>query len=235
MMLRCPQHRGFTVVEMTMGLVVLAMIMLAIAGIMTAVAQAWTDQEMNQSTQIQANQIYARVQHILSAAKYVAQYNPGSLTGNPAGSIFFWRADDYPASPNDETVQAGEMALIVQDPTTSTLWLYEAMPYTQMTPAQYAAAGQVYPWSYWTTPSTVAAFKTSNFLTAQPVPLGGPGNLSNPGNYLQITGAQFYVYSLAGASQLPVIEFALAFSRNNQSLNLYSSTTLRGPSTQPSP
>jgi Tfp pilus assembly protein PilV len=226
------QHRGFTVVELAMGLVIVAMIMLAIAGIMTGVAQAWTDQEMNQSTQVQANQIYARVQHILSAAKYVAQYS-GSLSGSSAGSILFWRADDYPASPNDETVQAGEMALIWQDPTTSTLWLYEALPYAQMSAAQYASAGQVYTWTYWTTPSTVAAFKTSNFL--QYIPLGGPGSLSNPSTYLQVTGAQFYAYSLAGTSQLPVVEFALAFSRNNQSLNLYSSTTLRGPSTQPSP
>jgi hypothetical protein len=227
------QSHGFTVVELSMGLVIVSMIMLAIAGIMTAVAQAWTDQEMNQSIQVQANQVYVRVQHILSAAKYVAQYNAGSLNGSSIGYIIFWRADDYPASPNDETVQSGEMAAIAQDPTTSTLWLYEAIPYSQMSSTQYTAAGVVQPWSYWTNPSNIAAFQTSNFL--QKIPLGGPGNLSNPSYYLQVNGATFYVYSLAGTSQLPVIEFALAFSRNNQSLNLYSSTTFRGPSTQPSP
>jgi Tfp pilus assembly protein PilV len=230
---RRAKYRGFTVVELAMGLVIVSMITLAIAGIMTAVAQAWNDQEMNQSIQVQANQVYARVQHILSSAKYVAQYNTGSLNSSSPVYIIFWRADDYPASPNDETVQAGEMAAIVQDPTTNTLWLYEAIPYSQMTAAQYAAAGTVYPWSYWTNPANLAAFQSFNFI--QQTPLGGPGNLSNPTYYLQVNGATFYVYSLAGTSQLPIIEFALSFSRNNQTLDLYGSTTLRGPSTQPSP
>lgn len=224
---------GFTVVELAMGLVIVSMITLAIAGIMTAVAQAWNDQEMNQSIQVQANQVYARVQHILSAAKYVAQYNTGSLNGSSTGYIVFWRADDFPASPNDETVQAGEMAAIWQDPTTSTLWLTEAIPYSQMTSTQYTAASQVYPWSYWTNPANLTAMKSASFLQA--TPLGGPGNLSNPSNYLQVNGATFYIYSLAGTSQLPIIEFAVAFSRNNQTLDLYGSSTLRGPSTQPSP
>ena len=230
---RRSKYRGFTVVELAMGMVIVSMITLAIAGIMTAVAQAWNDQEMNQSIQVQANQVYARVQHILSSAKYVAQYNTGALNGSSSAYIVFWRADDYPASPNDQTVQAGEMAAIVQDPSTSTLWLYEAIPYSQMTAAQYTAAGTVYPWSYWTNPANLAAFKSVNYL--QQIPLGGPGTLSNPTYYLQVNGATFYVYSLAGTSQLPIIEFALAFSRNNQTLDLYGSTTLRGPSTQPSP
>jgi hypothetical protein len=233
MKIRRRQSPGFTVVELSMGLVIVSMILLAIAGIMTAVADAWTDQEMNQSMQVQANQVYVRVQHILSAAKYVAQYTAGSVNGSSAGSILFWRADDYSASPNDETVQSGEMALIFQDPTTSTLWLYEALPYSQMSGAQYTAAGVVHTWSYWTGATGVANLKACNFL--QMIPLGGPGNLSNPSNYLEVTGAQFYVNSLSASSQLPVIEFALAFSRNGQSLDLYGSTTLRGPSTQPSP
>ena len=229
---RC-QIRAFTVVEMTMGLVILSIVLLAIAGIIAAVGLAWNDTEMNQSMQVQANQVYARVQHILASAKYVAQYSSGSLNGSSIGSIVFWRADDYAASPNDETVQTGEMAVIAQDPTTNTLWLYEAIPYSQMTQSEYTAAGVVQPWSYWTNSSNISTFEGLNFI--QKTPLGGPGTLSNPTNYLQVVGAQFYVYGLTGTSQLPIIEFALAFSRNGLTLNLYGSSTLRGPSTQPSP
>ena len=55
--------RGFLLVELVIGLVIVALVMLGAAAIMGAVAQGWSDQDVTRSTQLQANQTYVRVQN----------------------------------------------------------------------------------------------------------------------------------------------------------------------------
>jgi hypothetical protein len=226
------RRRGFTFVELCLGMIVTAMIMGAVAGIMTAVGEGWSQGQSTQSIQLQANQVFARVQKILSSAKYVGQVTAGSVTDStqPPGSIFFWRGDDYPnGSTADGTMQWGEMALIQQDPTTHTLFLYKAIPYSQMSGSQLTRAGVALGS---TDPSTtnMTTFKALDFVTATAI--GGPGNQTDHGD-LHVDAAQFYVPTDV-KSRLPVIEFALSLSRNGQSTILYDSSTIRAPATQPS-
>jgi hypothetical protein len=218
-----------------MGLVIMTLILGAVAVVLSAVGQGWDNQETNQSTQLQANQVYMRLQRILSSTKYVGQFTPGSVDGSAAtpGSIFFWRADDYPGSLNDLTVQTGEVGLITHDTTTHTLWYYRAIPYAQMNASQLTRAGVVMHWSDLTSNASPAAFEALDFV--QHTALGGPGNQVDTTKRLHVIGAQFNCLSFNAANQLPIIEFALGITLNGQSITLYNSSTLRGPSTQPVP
>jgi len=184
--------------------------MLALASVLFSVAQGWEDQGVSQSTQIQANQIYARVQHYLSAAKCVALSNSGP-TG---GSIIFWRADDN----QDGLIQESEVALIIQDPTTHSLYLYDSPPYSGPTTCTLSQL----------TPAEIEAWP---FVQKQT--LGGPGNQPDDGTRLDVDGFQLYVQPApTDGSQLPIVEFTLTLSKNGQSLTVYNSSTLR-PATQP--
>jgi type II secretory pathway pseudopilin PulG len=215
MFARCAQRhkRGFLLAELLVGLVIVAIVMLALASVLFAVAQGWEDQDVSQSTQLQANQIYARVQSYLSAAKCVTLSNPGP-TG---GGIIFWRADDD----QDGQIEEGELAVIVQDPITHSLYLYRATaPYlgqaaTTCTISQFTAA-EIESWPF-----------------MQQETLGGPGNQPDDGTRLDVDGFQLYLQAApTNGSQLPIVEFTLTLSKNGQSLTVYNSSTLR-PSTQP--
>jgi type II secretory pathway pseudopilin PulG len=195
------------------GLVIVAMVVLALASVLFAVSQGWEDQDLAQSTQLQANQIYARVQSYLSAAKCVSL----SSAGPSGGGIIFWRADDD----QDGLIEEGELGLIVQDPTTHSLYLYcSSPPYsgqalTTCTLSQFTPA-QIESWPF-----------------IQQTTLGGPGSQPDDGTRLDVDGFQLYVQSApTDGSQLPIVEFTLTLSRNGQSLTVYNSSTLR-PSTQP--
>jgi type II secretory pathway component PulJ len=212
--------RAFTFIELMIGLVITAMVMAAMAAVMTSVAEGWQAGSVSQSTQMQANQIYTRVQKILSSAKYVILPANGS-SGN---SIIFWANDNLIA---DSTVEAGEIGLITWDTTTQSLYLYEA-PST-IPNGDLAAAETQLDWSalQTLTPSTIESWPYMN-----PTPLGGPGTSGNA-NALQVTSANFYVAGLTSTYQLPIVEFSLGFTKNGQKVTLYNSTTLRGPTTQP--
>src|SRR5580658_2625441 len=80
------RRRGFLLVELIIGLVIVAMVMLAAAAMMESVSQGWDDQDVTHSTQMQANQTYLRVQKALQGAKFICYYAPGALTGTPSPS-----------------------------------------------------------------------------------------------------------------------------------------------------
>jgi prepilin-type N-terminal cleavage/methylation domain-containing protein len=211
---------GFTFIELMIGLVITAMIMAAMAAVMTSVAEGWQAGNVSQSTQMQANQIYNRVQKILSGAKYVILPTDGG-SGN---EILFWANDNLIA---DSTVEAGELGLIEWDSTTSSLYLYEAP--SNLSGSQLTAAETQLDWTALQT-LTPAQFEGWSYI--QPTTLGGPGASGNA-DALQITGANFYVTGLGSTTQLPIVEFSLTFTKNGQNVTLYNSTTMRGPSTQP--
>jgi type II secretory pathway pseudopilin PulG len=226
---KMPMLPGFLLVELLIGLVVVALVMMGAAAIMAAVAQGWTDQDITRSTQLQANQVYARVQNALQQAKFIGYINAGNVNGNSAqpGCIFFWQNDNFGGVEAGEA-RIGEMALIIQDPTTNSLWLYQCVS----NPADYSAEGAVMPFLEMNQSTAPAQFEALNFVQAQC--LGGPGNTPDDGTRLHINGFQVDVQSLGSTTQLPVIEFALGFSRSDgTSLTLYNTTTVRGPATQP--
>jgi len=227
-------QRGFLLVELLIGLVIVALVMLGSAAIMGAVAEGWNDQDVTRSSQVQANQTYIRVQHALQGTKYVGYWNAGSVDGTSTpGSIFFWQNDNFGGvEAGDPCI--GEMALLQYDSATSTLWLYQCLAKPQMTGAQQTQAAQQWTLSQINQSSTASQFaQTYNFVQKQAV--GGPGAQVNDGTRLAVKGFWVSVNSLSSTSQLPVVEYAIGFDRSSDGTNLsvYNSTTLRGPTTQP--
>jgi len=218
------RRAGILMVELLMGLVVIAMVMLGAAAIMEAAATGWNDQDVTRSTQVQANQTYLRVQHALQGAKYIGYVTPSS---SQAGSIFFWQNDNLGGVEAGDPY-AGEMALIQLDSSTGTLWLYQ-VPTSQLTTS---GAQQPLTLSDINESSEAAWFMQQAFVEKQA--LGGPGNLTNDGTRLTISSFAAYVSGLSSTTQLPLVEYSIGFTQNDGTiLTLYNSTTLRGPATQP--
>lgn len=223
--------KGFLLVELIMGLVIVALVMLGAAAMMEAVSQGWNDQDISHSTQMQANQTYLRIQKALEGVKYVCYSTPGALTGTPAtpACIFFWQ--DYDLQTGTITdPYLGEMALIQYDPTTQTIWLYQ-----NLSPSSGDSNQMQQLTSQSDFAAYVADFPSESFVTKQA--LGGPGTGANDNNCLDVSGFQVYVnpaWNSGTSTQLPVIEYAIGFSRSDgASLTLYNTTTIRTPATQP--
>jgi len=229
-------------VELIIGLVIVALVMLGAAAIMGAVAQGWNDQDVTRSTQVQANQTYVRVQNALQGAKYACYYAAGDVNGNSAqpGCIFFWQNYKLQSGAILDPY-LGEMALIQYDPSTNSLWLYQNPSASSSDPNQMQVLTSQSNFA-----TIVSQFPQQSFLQKQA--LGGPGIQPNDGTRLQVKGFQVFVnpyWPSAAGAQLPVVEFAIGFKQNDglirgikgmelaTSLVLYNSTTLRGPATQP--
>jgi type II secretory pathway pseudopilin PulG len=210
---RAGRINGFLLIELLVGMVIVAIVMLALSSVLFTVAQGWDDQDVSQSTQVQANQLYAKVQSYLSAAKCVTLASAGPTSGG----VIFWRADDD----QDGLIEEGELGLIIQDPATHSLYLYRSMlPY----------AGQA---ATTCTLSQFTAAQIEAFPFIQKQTLGGPGSEPDDGTRLDINGFQLYLQQApTDGSQLPIVEFTLTLSKDGQNLTLYNSSTLR-PSTQP--
>ncbi|MGD0387991.1 MAG: hypothetical protein ABSC42_03465 [Tepidisphaeraceae bacterium] len=214
-------------VELVIGLVIVALVMLGAAAILGAVAEGWNDQDVTRSTQMQANQTYLRVQNALEGAEYVGYVTPST---SQSGSVFFWQ-NDHLGGVEAGDPYVGEMALLQYDPATASLWLYQ-VPSSQLGNSQ---AQQLLTLAVIDEPTEATWFTQQSFVQKQA--LGGPGSLANDGTRMQVTGFQVYVNPawLSGTStQLPVIEYAIGFKQNDgTSLTLYNTTTIRGPATQP--
>jgi type II secretory pathway pseudopilin PulG len=210
---------GFLLIELLVGMVIVAIVMLALGSVLFTVAQGWEDQDISQSTQLQANQIYARVQSYLSAAKCVASYSSGPTSG----AVIFLSANDDPQG----QITCGEVSLIIQDPTTHSLYLYNSTPPYSGQATNTFLTSQL---------AGITAAQVEGWSMQQEL-LGGPGAQPDSGTRVDVDGFQPYAtQTVATASpvttQLPIVEFTLTLSKNGQSLTLYNSSTLR-PSTQP--
>jgi hypothetical protein len=218
---------GFLLAELLIGLVIVALVVFGAAMIMEAVAQGWNDQEVTRSTQVQANQTYLRIQNALEDALYIGYATPSSFTN---GSIFYWANNDLGGVQAGDPY-AGEMALIQYDPTTSTLWLY----YVPQSELSNSLAQQPLPLtlSDIDEASEASWFTEQSFVTKQA--LGGPGESGSSNDNLNVSSFQVYINSLNSTTQLPLIEYSIGFTRSDgTTLTLYNTTTVRGPTTQPS-
>jgi type II secretory pathway pseudopilin PulG len=213
-------RRAFLFVELVIGLVIIAMVLMGAAAIIEAVADGWNDQDVTRSTQVQANQTSLRIQNALEGAQFIGY--PGS--SGTASTIFFW-ANTNIGGAGETDPCAGEMELIQYDSTDSTnsIWLYYCPN------PKAAGAGAVLTFAEINQPATW--FTQQSFVEKRC--LGGPGG-TNDGTQLNVTDFTAYVSALSSTSQLPVVEYSIDFTRSDgTSLTLYSSTTVKGPTTQP--
>jgi prepilin-type N-terminal cleavage/methylation domain-containing protein len=220
------RRSAFTLIELLIGMVITSIVLLALSGVTLSVAQGWSASDGTQALQIQSAQIYARLRHYLSSAKYITQVTPGSLNGSAAGGcVCFWAYDggSYPA---DGLPQAGEMAMIQHDPTTQTLWLYQPIAYSSMNTSQQGAANTTMTWA------TISALSW---------PVTWAGYVTQPPKYVVATaighnvkGALFAVSGMSSTTQRPVVEITLVLNRSPQPASTqYETIVLRAPGPQP--
>src|ERR1700733_12871240 len=192
---KCRRHfsSGFTLVEMLISMVIMAIVLSALAGISLSVAQSWANSDGTQTLSLQSEQIYTRVRHYLSSAKYVGLVNTGSLTGtaSPAASIFYWVSDNW-LGISDGAPEIGEMAEIVHDPTPQTLWLYQPIPAASMTVPQLTAASTVLTNAEITSQTWATNFESLSYVTKTAIGTS-------------VTGCTFSAQYLTSTTQRPVV------------------------------
>ena len=78
--IRARRRRGFTFIELCMGLVVCSLIFAAMAAFTLATGETWRSATTMQSGSLRASQIALRLQNELRGCEAVLCYQPGSLT-----------------------------------------------------------------------------------------------------------------------------------------------------------
>jgi type II secretory pathway pseudopilin PulG len=215
-------RRAFTVLELLIGMVVMVIVLAALSAISLSVVQGWEQADGTQTLELQSEQIYTRVRHYLSSAKYIGLVDAGSLTGtvSPPATIFFWANDDW-LGVSDGAPEIGEMAEIAHDPTTNTLWLYQPIPAASMNATQLAAAGTVLTDAEITSSTWATNFQTLSYVTKTAIGT-------------DVLGCVFDAQYLISTTQRPVVEVDLVLSRPPQADSTqYGSVVLRAPTTQP--
>ena len=135
-------HAGFTLVELMIGLVVTALVMAALAGLTTAVAQGWKQGDTTQATTNVTTQAHLRVKRYLRAARLLGACETGALdnTACAQAAILFWKGD----ANSDNQIQFSELALLEYHPEADpndrqTLRLYQVVWPAGWTEAQKSA------------------------------------------------------------------------------------------------
>jgi hypothetical protein len=204
---------GFTFVELCIGLVVVSLVMGALAAFSLATAEAWqqgaTTNAVGNGQNVAAIPLIgtvacARLDNEISSALQTGGYFTGNLT-SPTGqqaSLLLWKSD-----PNsDRVIDAGEVELIEYNATDHIIYKY--VP----TITSPAATG----YTTFSNSSWIATFKPTATMT----PLAR-----------NVDGMQIYVQTPNSATQLPVVEYRLYFSRGGHAQTRYGAIALRSPET----
>jgi hypothetical protein len=201
-------RRGFTFVELCIGLVVTSLVLSALAAFSLATAEAWKQgSTMNAvgggetvaAIPLIANVVSARVDNEIATAIGVGGYFPGNLT-DPTGQQASILL--WKTNDNFNTIAPKEVELLEFDSTNHMIWKYTS---TQTTPTiTYAAF----------TSSWIATFKS--MATKTPFAKN-------------VDGMQIYVNAPNSASQLPLVEYRLYFSRGGNAQTRYGAVCVHSP------
>lgn len=204
------RRRGFTFVELCLGLVVTAMVVGGVASFALAVSEAWQNAGSSQSVLLSANHDAMLLSEKIRPCVLTGGWQAGSLGGSSStgAAVLLWKGDT-----NANTfVNYTEIMLIQHDPLTHQINLYQV-------PATYSGPDSVYSYS--------GVFSQAAFISTF------KGSLTPTVLCKNVTGAQFYVGSTSSATSMPFVEFALTVQSGNASQVVYGDATLRAPKTVP--
>jgi prepilin-type N-terminal cleavage/methylation domain-containing protein len=195
------RSRGFTLVELMVGIVVTTMVLSAMTFFLFGVGDIWHETDAGQSVYLAANRATDRIDRLVRGAKLLdPDFTPG--TGPTPAACMIWAADNN----GDGQIQLSEMALLQYDPTTQTLFQY-AIP-ASVTPNPDTAGATLL---------TPAAFIATPGVTATPVAHN-------------VTACTFNVTATnATAGNAPVLEVVMTVSDGRSSTTVYSTSAVRAP------
>src|SRR5688500_18469038 len=100
-----PNHRsGFTLVELSMGLLVMSIIFAAIAGLAVAMGDGWQATAAVDSLQVARRQTSTQLYHNIRSAKFIGAATSDDLDSSgpgPGGTgavVIFWKGDRDPGN-----------------------------------------------------------------------------------------------------------------------------------------
>jgi prepilin-type N-terminal cleavage/methylation domain-containing protein len=205
-----PCARGFTFVELSVGLVVVALVLTALAAFSLATAEAWKQGSTSNpvgngqtvaSVAVMSNLATTRINHELQDTLCTGGYFPGTLTSSSGqqASLLVWWTDG-----GNKSVDPSEVELIEYDATQHAVLRYRP----GATPASCD-------YTTFSNNSFIATFKAA---AATPIPIAR-----------NIDGMQIFVNTPSSSTQLPVVEYRLYFKRDGHSQVAYGSVCLRSP------
>jgi Tfp pilus assembly protein PilW len=222
-----------TLVELSIGLAITALVIGALSALWFAVAETWRQSSSSQGNTLRTAQVVTRLEATFRQARYVCQWTPGKLddTSVSPASCFIWRSDfwnaagnvnfpnDFKTQVSDGLAQVGELALIEYDPTARRVYLYQPKDPTAMTATERTAAGTVWAWADLSKSSNLSVFKTLSYVEKRVFSE-------------KVSGAEFNVPATPSLGR-PMVEFTVKLTDAGTSTIAYSMATLRAASAQP--
>ncbi|MBC7785601.1 MAG: hypothetical protein H7144_17350 [Burkholderiales bacterium] len=186
-MSKSSRGRGFTFIEMCMGMIITAMVGLAVSGFSLTVANYWRHAGQQQALQVSGAQSGGVIGPIIESARAL-----GGVLHRDAEAILLWQTDSFGGSA-DGVVQFAEVSLIEYQPAIKSLVYYQADLSQNL--AANATAGLVLTSADLANPDVAIAFKKQTWLKSRRTLLG-PGRAVDSGvDATRVTAATFTAIS----------------------------------------
>lgn len=157
-------RRGFTLVELLIGMVVTTMVLSAMAMVAFAVSNGWQAAESADAASITGTQVQTRMTQLFRPACTLGAALNGSFSSssNPA-SVFFWQGDTANgATPaNDGKIEFYEIGLLRYHPASKELRFYEATDWSTWSSSAKSSANAIAGTSYISSTGNMADFMTA--------------------------------------------------------------------------
>jgi len=154
------RRRGFTIVELIIGMFITAMVLAALAAVSMAVSTGWQQAESADSAFVTGTQVQSRLAEYFRPASALGVVQKGTLNSSVSpATLFFWMGDATDASnpTGDGSIQFNEIGLLRYDPTSEEIRLYYATDWSTWTSGAKTAANLL--------ANTAYINNTSNFTT----------------------------------------------------------------------
>ena len=184
-----PKSRGFTLVELSIGIAATALVTASMAAFAVGVSDGWRATRLSASFRVATDATAARLAGVVQGCNYVAGCSGAAADPTTVGWVTLWKLDDFAGvaagktfAPRDGVAQSGELAVIEFQPQNGSVWLYESLPYAKLNASLTAQAAQPVGREYLETADFYAQFRVMRarrqlgFL-APPRLLAGPGAL----------------------------------------------------------
>ena len=209
-------RQAFTLVELLMGLVVVAIILGALAGLLVAMGNGWQATASQDNLQIARRQTSAQVYYNIRAARFIGATaadncnSSGASQPGKGAAVIFWKGDANAG----KTMYAYQVAVIEHDIISSTLRLYQ-LPQT--------ASGAM-------TPFLTADVDDSNDIDKFKQMNGVTSHLIGR----DVSSVSFKLLPVSSTRQTQVLEFQINYKSGEQEQLEYGTATVRGPQAPPS-
>jgi prepilin-type N-terminal cleavage/methylation domain-containing protein len=220
--------RGFTLVELSIGMVITSLVIGAAASFMLAVSSSYRAADNDAAMQVIDTQVHARLQKEIRGACLIGAVRPGSLT-NPMvapAAVLIWAKDgnstSIPVVNPDGLVQDAEIVMLEYDPANKVINKYTAASTPQGSTRTWTAMEN-------TPPDQFAGFKSGKTATIL---------LKN------VTACTFNRIYDSTSSASPVLEYRLEMKKSDSTnsfaggagvSDIYGVATVRAPVAQPVP